>query len=335
MELENSRLYHGDTLYKRRAGKLEYLIQYILYERKYSCIHADEGVGKSTLGQQFKHCLTTGEPFLNMLDVKKSNCLWVMGEKTEEDHWDRVDQMKPIATIDDTKWALYNTYNTCFDLKADTNRFLEDIAKSGIDYDVIFLDSLSNFVDGDMNHNTTANHWVRNIRRVVDTYGASLMAFSHVKKEQHMQKKGGGSFKVDNGKYLFGAKQWGGFFDIIYELREHNGLHKLVRRKDNRGLCFKELDMQMIVPQEDKEGRLGFIMPVQDNGQATSNEFQIASILQQNHKYMYPNIYNDIRMPRASFHYSVKKLIENKKVSTEIDKNGKTWYVWNLMTPTV
>ena len=334
--MSKSNFYFKNTLYTRRSESLEPLIEYMLYARKHTCIHADEGVGKSTLGQQLKHCLTSKTPFLNMLDVPKHcNCLWVMGEKTEEDHWDRVDQMKKIVPINDDKWALYNTYDTCFDIKEDTNRFIEEIAVANMKFDVIFLDSLSNFVDGDMNHNTTANHWVRNIRRVADIYGASIMAFSHVKKETFYQKQGGGVQKTDNGKYLFGAKQWGGFFDIIYELKFNKGIHTLLKRKDNRGVCFKDLDMQMICPQDDRLGRLGYVLPIAEESNMCKNEAIIATFLQHHKKYIYPDIYKDMNIPRASFHYSVKKLTDSKKAYTEKDENGKIWYVWKFVSPTV
>ena len=138
--------------------------------------------------------------------------------------------MKKAVDIDDNMWAHINSSTICFDHSADTDRFIEMAKSTGMDFDVIFFDSLYGFVEGDLNSNKTAKDVTRSLRRIAGEFQASIVVLTHTGKDQFTTTEGK---KIDKGKgNVYGARHWGAFFTKVFHFARKKGIHILSRLVD-------------------------------------------------------------------------------------------------------
>lgn len=317
----------GDKIYDTK-DRTEPIIDNFLYKQDFMAIHAEEGIGKSVLTQQLKHNLTTGQPFLGAYSVEKPcKVLWAQSEGARAGHIDRVKDMRKCVEIDDNNWAHMNTADICFDYKQDTDRFIEMARSAKMEFDVIVMDSLYGFVDGDMNSNKTAKDVTRNIRRIAGEFQAAVIVITHVGKDQYTSTDGK---KINKGKKnMYGARHWAAFFTQIYLFSVKRGIHTLEKGKDRDGNCIAEIQMKMLTPQDDPDERLMFVAYEPNEKKVNAHKMFLQSQIASKGRVKNKDLLREMDEISNTYYYKLLNELEQEDIiSREKDENRISWVIY-------
>ena len=316
-------IWRGDEIYSHSSYNIP-LIEGLINHRDFVVIQAEAGKGKSAFGQQMMFNLTTGQPFLDCLDIQGAkNVLWNMGESTKNKHINRLKNMKKKISVNDKNWWFHNCDRMHLNNDAKFDEFRERIASIGVKFDVMFFDSLFCFLEGSFNDDDSALKWTSNFRSLSAEYDCTMIVLHHVAKDTFHQGK-----KIDKGHRLFGSTFWDSFFTTTFMLTESkSGFHYLESGKDRDGDAVSKLKLKMIKSDEDSEGRMFFTQDVDEiNSKAGTAQEQIQNLLKlkspREPKELYYNkkATNDGRVPKSTFYNVIKKM--EKSGIVRLDKNG-------------
>ena len=328
MEEQEFGIWQGCEIYKHSKGVEIPLIKGIANQGDIVCIQADEGVGKSVLGQQMMFDLTTASSFLDVCDIQRKNTvLWNMGESKKSKHIRRMNDMKRSGLkIDDTMWYFNNCSSYSLDSDEDFALFLERIKSINVKYDVMFFDSLYGFFDEDSNSNKPVKKFCKNIRKLAGMYDSTMFFMHHVNKDTFYQGK-----KVDKSKRVSGAKEWGAFFTTVYTLEKRNtGLHYLENNKDRDGDALASIPMYMRTPKV--EGHLLYTMDTEElNDKKQDGKHKMLRIIKKG-KCTATDLYNrkgerdSAKVSHSTYHRSIKELVNGGIVTHDISDDGRVWH---------
>ena len=317
----------GDNLYCQDVEESA-IIEGIFSEGDHVLVHAKKGVGKSVTAMQMMANLTMGQPFLDVYQIpKKFNVAYCQGESTHKKFDKRIINMKKAVEVDDDRRAFLTCRRMGLNYEDDMKMLVRKLKEPGKKWDVIIFDSLYNFVRGSKRNDDVAQSWVNNVDYILNQFGAAGITLGHMGKDSLFQAKGGVE-TVSKGGSAYGAVEWDAAFTIIYELKEINKKHKimrLIKHKDRDGECIDEVTFKMIIPQKDPQGRL--LLTVHDED-LDNNQFVLSSFLKRNegNKYTADQVCEELKMQRSSFFYAIKHLVSSGLVIKEKGEGRQIMY---------
>ena len=319
-------IFWGNTLFQE-GGEQKPLIDKFLYYGDRMVIAAKPKQGKTVLIIQLICNLTTGQPFLDTYKVDKPcNVLYIQAEGSRGDIKKRFRNMSREIPYDATRIFHINKRGLGLQREKDMNIIKELAAKPGIKYDVIIFDPLYKLLHGgDLNSNADAIAWTNHVDEFIGSYGATGIIIHHDTEKEYIDKNG--NKHRPSAQTLFGSSFWSGFITHSYKLTRHQGIHHLKIGIQRGGEMIQDQQMKMITPQKDRKGRLFFTMDI-DKKEYSSSMLLIENALKKHKKLIYPDIYEELDISCSSFHRIIKKLKEDGNVESEVDENGKTWYIW-------
>lgn len=320
-------IWPGKEIYTHVMGVEVPLIRGLVNEGDIVCVQAEEGVGKSVLGQNLMFDLTESRAFVNTFDIpKKNNVLWNMGESKKNKFVRRLNDMKKIITIDDNYWTFHNCCDYSLELDEDFERFARAIESTGEKFDVMFFDSLYGFFDNNENDNKPVKKFCKNMRKLAGLHDCTMVFFNHVNKDTFVKGQ-----KVVRSNRVAGSKAWGAFFTTVFLLEKRTtGLHYLENTKDRDGDAVFSIPFYMETPQ--REGRLRFTMDTRElNGRKNSGKHKVLDLLRDSEPKRANELYNskndrdENKVSHATFYRVIKELVQSGTVRSET-RDGVEYY---------
>jgi len=325
-------LWKGSEIYRHKYESKP-LIDGIMNHRDFVLIQAEGGVGKTTLAQQIKFNLTTGEPFLGQFHVHgKNNVLWCMGESTKGKHIKRLMHMKRAVKVDDDRWWFFNCSKVHLNTDIGFKAFCDAIANLEVKFDVIFFDSLYCFFRGSFSDDDATMAWTENVRKLAGEYSATVVCLHHTPKDSFAND----GAKIDKGHRPIGSTFWDAFFTTSFKLVKRNtGMYYLVSGKDRDGDTCGDIPMHMVKPQHDRQKRYFFTQEVDSLvNKGKINEMKLLGLFKEKPERYADELFygknekkeHDPRVSRSSFFSLAKKLRDNGTLDCWTDESGATVY---------
>lgn len=178
------KVYEGDDLLKISPNKARPIVEDFLFEDDYVLVAAKEKSGKSVFGLQLACCLTTGEPFLGMLDIKEPMRVWYFStEGKDDDTKDRLIRMTKKIPLDTTRLKLICSAGLKFNTKIGQDCLGELLHnyKDELPH-VIIVDSLYSAISGSIKDDNVCNDFNGILRSIARYCSAAVVIMHHSKK---------------------------------------------------------------------------------------------------------------------------------------------------------
>lgn len=247
---ETVRMYGGKNLLDISEDKQQPIVQDFLYENDYVLLVAKEKVGKTLLGLQLACSLTTGTPFLDILEIPKPVNVWyIAAEGKDTDVRMRLVNISKQIPIDVTKMRLFCT--TFLILNKEIGiKTLEKMLDDNPDCvpKVIIIDPLYITVDGSLKDDQVVNSFMRTITWLSHRCNASIMVFHHAKRA--IKLKDGSTTETSSDEDIFGsAFLKAGADNVFYMGNIPHTNHKFLRCDTQReATVIERLEFKLIQP---------------------------------------------------------------------------------------
>jgi len=179
----------GDDLFDLTEDPKEVIVEGMLYRKDYIMIVAPEKEGKTILSQQLASSLSSGVPFLGILDIPKPMNVWYFAtEGRAGDLKDRFIRINNKVKINKDNITLIPSF---FKFNTDEGvRCLEEIIneEGPENYpDVLFIDSLYSGFKGTLKDDESINKFNHVVRMLIEKLNCSVILVHHMRKQQKNQ----------------------------------------------------------------------------------------------------------------------------------------------------
>ena len=179
-------VYEGDELLKISPNKAKPIVEDFLFEDDYVLISAKEKSGKSVFGLQLACSLSTGNPFLGMLDVKCPMRVWYFStEGKDDDTKDRLIRMTKRLDLNKDNLKLICSAGLRFNTQIGQESITDLLIKYKDELPhVIIIDSLYSAISGSIKDDDVVNDFTAGMRSMARVCGAAVVIMHHSKKTQ-------------------------------------------------------------------------------------------------------------------------------------------------------
>lgn len=243
------RVYEGNDLFILSEEKRQPLIQDFLYENDYVIIVAKDKIGKTILALQLACNLTSGTPFLNMLEVPKQRRVWYFAvEGHDEDIKRRLVNMTKKINIDKDMFKLICSTG----LRLNTNEGVESI-KQLIEENqnklpkVIIIDPLYMAIRGSMRDDNVITEFTHVVKQFGEICDASVIIIHHARRQIRLKD---GSLINSGDEEIFGSAFLKASVDhVFYMGKVENTGHKFLKCDTQRsGNIIDSVELRLIEP---------------------------------------------------------------------------------------
>lgn len=319
--------YHGDALLQYKDTK-EPIIERFFYTGDVMLIKAQSGQGKSVLAQTIAFSLAGGKPLFGMLDIARPyKVAYFAGEVDTREWADRWANMAKAIETDFNNLTFFRVRDARLHTEAGYVSILNEMKQIAIHYDVLIFDPVYKLmVGGRVEDSRDATAFVNYIELLAAHYDASVIIVHHDSEKEFRDSKGG-KHSAASVNTAFGSTFLMAHVTHSYTMTKYkaNGIEyrKLLLGKDRDGNMLKELDLVMVCPQNDVEGRLDLVTA--DCVHPLSKDKVLNAIK------MGINNCTDIckhtEISEATFYNCIKKLMKDGYVEWfKLNGNGKTKY---------
>ena len=241
------------TLWKIPSLKNDYIIENLVWKGQSIMWMAKDKVGKSITTMQAACAMTTGTPFLDILDVSgKYNVVYIQTEGSMDESKNRTISMSKAVKVDPDKFFYMYKIGLALHTDEGLNELIEAIQSLNVKVDVIILDCLYMAVTGgNIIELKDATNLCVNMTRLKLAFDATLIAVHHKKK----------SGKDQNGKFIDGGDEefvgsfaLKAYFDHTINMRQHSDDTRTLKCETQRnGNVMKSITLEL------KENPLHFV----------------------------------------------------------------------------
>lgn len=307
------------------------IVDKILYVGDLLLVKGRSKSGKSVFVQQLAHAVSCGETFLRVFGVPAAlPVCYVSGEGFIGNWKERFINMQKLWPLNSSNMRFIECTELQLHRKEDGNKLYEKIKSIETEFKVFIFDNITYLCrGGNTNNPEHMGQFFGTVETIQREYNGTVVVVHHDSEKEWMTKDGQkvsaasphtsmGHSSISAGithSYTLSKFKRGG---RIYQ--------KLQVGNQRASWMVEELDMYMIVPEDDDEGRLGYVLDVDES---STRYGQLANYIRERKIVAAKGLYKnpDIDMPQSTLYFNLNKMLRGKIIKL-VKKGKKEYYEW-------
>lgn len=311
-------IYTGEQFFGLEIKPRQFIVEGILKEKDSFLIVGDEKAGKSLLTFQLICSLTSGHPFLDRFEVRRTcKVTYIQIEGELADSIDRFNRMIRVIDFDKSKFQL--NFSAPMDLQSPNVR--ERICKEvkGFAPDVLIIDPIYFAMSGSLSDDLSVRAFIGNIRELKNELNCSVGLVHHthrIKLDKY------GKMILEGDEAIFGSKFFKAWADhtILFAYDKKRNVRIFSCATQRSGDIVDSLQLELVQPDP---------LFFRELDQPVTKEDQICSLLKTtgNGGMTPEEIMSSLDMKRNTFYSSLKGPLGKGKIGKENGKPVKYFFI--------
>lgn len=311
--------------------KYEPIIDKIFMHGDTMLIKAMSKTGKTVLAQQMAHAISSGNNFLGVLETEKLPVAYISGEGYIGNWKERFINMSKLYEVDHDNFHFFECTQMQLHTSEGGQKLIKELKNVCIDFKVFVFDPIMFLcVGGDFNSSKDMGQFFANVEMIKRVYNGSAIVVHHDSEKIFIDKFGEKHANA-NDKTSMGSTAINAVITHSYTLtkiaNDKMVMHRMTLANERASFMVKQLDLFMICPEEDKEGRLGYTIFPEEKSSSYSRVMHFI----QNKKSIPNTKIEDNKelegISRGSIFVQLDRLL-NAKLINKVKIGNKCFYNW-------